>query len=58
MKNSLESLKFSQAMEVILRADPKIVKEAMESEKRERSRNPKAKRAFAPRVRRALSGKD
>ena len=49
---------FNHAMTTILRADPKVVRAAMEEEKRERAANPKAKRAFAPRVRRASSGKD
>ncbi len=49
---------FNVAMDTILRADPKIVKAALEEEKRERVANPKLKRAFAPRVRRASTGKD
>ena len=58
MADSKEFETFNQAMRTILRADPKIVKAAMEEEKRERAANPKLKRAFAPRVRRASSGKD
>lgn len=58
MKNNPEYEQFNTAMDKILRADPKIVKAAMEEEKRERAANPKAKRAFAPRVRRASNGKD
>jgi hypothetical protein len=59
MKNcSSEFESFNTAMDTILRADPKVVKAAMEEEKRERAANPKTKRAFAPRVRRASGGKD
>lgn len=58
MKANPEYEQFNTAMDTILRADPKIVKAAMEEEKRERAANPKAKRAFAPRVRRASGGKD
>jgi hypothetical protein len=50
MKPNTEYEQFNMAMDKILRADPKIVKAAMEEEKRERAANPKAKRAFAPRV--------
>jgi len=58
MKPNPEYERFNTAMATILHADPKIVKAAMEQEKRERAKNPKLKRAFAPRVRRASSGKD
>jgi hypothetical protein len=58
MKHSEEYKQFNTAMDKILRADPKIVKAAIEEEKRERAANPKIKRAFAPRVRRASSGGD
>jgi hypothetical protein len=57
-KANPEYERFNTAMDKILRADPKIVKAAMDEEKRERMANPKLKRAFAPRVRRASSGKD
>jgi hypothetical protein len=57
-KPSPEYEQFNTAMDKILRADPKIVKAAMEEEKRERAANPTTKRAFAPRVRRASNGKD
>jgi hypothetical protein len=55
---SNEFEQFNQAMDKILRADPQIVKAAMEEAKRERASDPKPKRAFAPRVRRVSSGKD
>ena len=51
MKINPEYERFNTAMDTILHADPKIVKAAMEEEKRERAANPKLKRAFAPRVR-------
>lgn len=58
MKTSSEYQEFNKAMDTILRADPKVVKAAMDDAKRERAAEPKPKRAFAPRVRRASSGKD
>jgi hypothetical protein len=57
MKTSREYQTFNKAMDTILRADPKIVKAAMEEAKQKRAADPKPKRAFAPRVRRASSGK-
>lgn len=58
MKDSAEYNNFNEAMTKILRANPKVVKAAMEEDKRERADMPKPKRAFAPRVRRASSDKN
>lgn len=43
MRDSKEFAQFNQAMETILRADPKAVKEAMEREKQENAEKRKAK---------------
>ena len=58
MKTSREYQAVNKAMDAILRADPKIVKAAMDEAKQERAADPKPKRAFAPRVRRVSGGKD
>ena len=57
-KSNPEYDTFNAAMDTILRADPKIVKAAMDEAKQDRAADPKPKRAFAPRVRRASGGKD
>jgi hypothetical protein len=57
-KTSGEYRAFNKAMDTILRADPKVVKAAMDEAKQERAADPHAKRAYAPRVRRASNGKD
>ena len=49
MKKSEEYDNFNSAMDTILKADPKAVKEKMEAEKREREEQRKAKRATAKR---------
>lgn len=41
---------FNSAMDKILKADPKKVKDAMDAEKRERERTRKAKRASSARA--------
>jgi hypothetical protein len=56
VKSDHEYDAFNAAMETILRADPKVVKAAMDEAKRERAVDPQPKNAFAPR--RASSGKD
>lgn len=43
MKKDREFEKFDNAMQIILRANPKAVKEAMEREKRENAEKRKAK---------------
>lgn len=47
MRKSNEHNKFDKAMDTILKADPKAVKDAMEAEKQERENQRKAKRASA-----------
>lgn len=58
MSKNSEMERFDAAMDTILRADPKVVKAAMEQAKRERAADPQPKRAYAPRARRASGGKD
>ena len=53
--NRSEYDNFNKAMDTILKADPKAVKDAMEAEKQEREDQRKAKRASADR---ASTGKD
>jgi hypothetical protein len=55
MKNNPEFENFNVAMDKILKADPKAVKDAMEAEKQEREDQRKAKRASADH---ASTGKD
>ena len=50
MKRSQELDNFNAAMNKILKADPKVVKEQMEAEKHEREEQRKAKRASADRA--------
>ena len=47
LEKTIESDSFDAAMNVILRADPAIVKAAVETEKREREAERKAKRSSA-----------
>lgn len=55
MKRSEEYQKFDKAMDAILRADPKVVKEAMEAEKKANAKKRKAKPSASGHV---SSGKD
>lgn len=55
MKTSREFQEFNSAMDTILKADPKAVKDAMEAEKQERENQRKAKRSSADH---ASTGKD
>jgi hypothetical protein len=56
MKNNSEYDNFSAAMDKLLKADPKVVKEAMEANKKERSKKRKAKKSSA--LARASRAKD
>jgi hypothetical protein len=56
MRNNREFAQFNQAMETILRADPKAVREAMEAEKKANAEKRKAKKT--PALGRAASGRD
>ncbi|TCK75262.1 hypothetical protein [Acidipila rosea] len=56
MKKSKEFEQFDDAMNSILRADPKVVKEAMEAEKKANAEKRKAKKPST--AGRALGAKD
>jgi hypothetical protein len=57
MRSNPEFQRFNSAMDTILRADPKAVKEAMEAEKRANAEKRKAKKKPSASGR-AVSGKD
>ena len=55
MSSGSEYSQFNQAIDTILKADPQVVKDALEADKTARARKRKAKRASAVR---ASDGKD